>query len=109
MAAVNSGGGELRIETDSVLDAVSEFRTIADDLREGLRQLVSSAEEVIDGSWRGAAATAFSSEWSEFRDAAHAIVEDAEVIADLVAISVTQYAGSDADSAAMLKATWAGA
>lgn len=54
-------------------EAVSEFRTLADELREALRQRVC---QIVEGYWRGAAATAIS------RDAAQAIIEDIEVVAE---------------------------
>jgi WXG100 family type VII secretion target len=80
VAATPRGGGELHIESDAVLAAADEFRSIADTVREGLQQLVSSANDVVDGSWRREAASAFNREWDEFRDAAKAIVEDADTI-----------------------------
>ena len=47
------GGARLRIETEPVKAAADEFRTIADELREELRQLVASVDDVVEGSWRG--------------------------------------------------------
>jgi WXG100 family type VII secretion target len=106
--ASTPGGNGLRVETDPVLAAANEFRSIADQLRDGLQQLVASANEVVDGSWRGDAARAFSLEWDEFHDAAKAIVDDADTIADLVAYSMKTYDGQDETSAAMVRAVWAG-
>jgi WXG100 family type VII secretion target len=105
------GGGDdgLRVDTDTLMSASDQLRSIADDLRDGLSRLMSDADDVVEGSWAGEAATAFAREWDEFRDAAQAIVEDADVIADLVALSMKHYVGRDADGAAMLRSTWLGA
>jgi len=103
------GDDGLRIETDSVIAAANEFRSIADELREGLRQLVAAANDVVDGSWRGEAATAFRTDWDDFHDAAKAIVADADTIADLVAFSVKAYVADDDSSAAALRSVWTGA
>jgi WXG100 family type VII secretion target len=109
MAAVSgSGGDRLRIETNPVLAAANEFRAIAEDLRNGLQQLISSANEVVDGSWRGEAAKAFNREWDEFHRAANAVVEDADNIADLVAYSAKTYDSQDESSAAVLRSVWSG-
>ena len=107
MASTPSGNA-LHIETDPILAAANEFRSIADRLRDGLQQLVGSANEVVDGSWRGDAAKAFSREWDEFHDAAKSIVEDADTIANLVAYSMKTYDGQDEASAAMVRAVWSG-
>lgn len=104
--AGGSGGQELRVHTDTLGSASDQLQSIADELRDGLRRLVSQAERVIEGTWRGEAATAFSKEWDEFREAAESIVEDADVIAGLVSLSVTHYVNDDDTSAEMLRATW---
>ena len=75
------GGARLRIETEPVKAAADEFRTIADELREELRQLVASVDDVVEGSWRGEAARMFGRDWDEFRAAATNIVDDADEIA----------------------------
>jgi WXG100 family type VII secretion target len=102
---VTDGDG-LRIETDAVSAAVGEFRSIANELRDGLRQVVTAADEVVDASWRGEAASAFRVEWDEFRESAQSIVEDADAIADLVAYSVKAYVAEDDSSAAVLRSVW---
>ncbi|MDV3215713.1 WXG100 family type VII secretion target [Mycobacterium avium] len=109
MADAVSGGDGLRVEADPVMAAVGEFRSIADELRDGLRQLVSEANEVVDGSWRGEAASAFNREWDEFHDAAKAIVADADTIADLVAHSVNLYVSEDETSAGSSPGKWCSA
>jgi WXG100 family type VII secretion target len=100
------GQSNLRIETDPVLAAVDQFRTIADDLRQGLQRLVGSANDVVGASWRGEASSAFRREWDDFEDAAKAIVEDADTIADLVTYSVNAYVAEDKTSAAVLRSVW---
>ncbi|MBN3456392.1 WXG100 family type VII secretion target [Mycobacterium sp. DSM 3803] len=106
MADAAGGAGELRVETDTLASTSDELQTIADGLRDELRRLISNTESVVEGSWRGEAATAFAREWEEFRSAAESIVEDADVIAGLVALSAKQYSGTDEASAQMLRATW---
>ncbi|MBS9534037.1 WXG100 family type VII secretion target [Mycobacterium sp. M1] len=101
-----TGGGVLRVEADSVLAAVGEFRSIADELADGLGQLVCAADSVLGISWRGAAASAFDRDWVEFHDAAKAVVGDADTIADLVAYSVQVYGEQDETSAAVVRSVW---
>ena len=109
MPSIAGGGDGLRVETDTLSTASAELRWVADGLRDGLSRLMAVADGVVEGSWVGDAAAAFGGEWDEFRASAAAIVEDADVIADLVALSVENYVGTDADSAAVLRATWLGA
>lgn len=109
MADATAGGAGdnwLRVETDAVLAAAAEFRSIADERTDGLGRLVSEANAVVDGSWRGQAAAAFDREWDEFHDAAKAIVDDADTIADLVAYSAKIYGQQDDTSAEVLRAVW---
>jgi len=55
---------------------------------------------------RGEASSAFRREWDDFEDAAKAIVEDADTIADLVTYSVNAYVAEDKTSAAVLRSVW---
>lgn len=100
----DTGGGMLRIDSDPVRAAAAEFRAIADELREGFRQLVSSVDEIVEGSWRGEAAPTFGRDWDDFRSSAAKVVEDAEEIANRVAVSVEAYVAQDGNSAAILRA-----
>ncbi|MGV0738214.1 WXG100 family type VII secretion target [Mycobacterium syngnathidarum] len=100
------GGQELRVETTALDSASDQLQSIADELQDELRRLVSNTERVVEGTWRGEAATAFAREWEEFRSAAESVVEDADVIARLVELSATHYADTDETSAHMLRATW---
>lgn len=106
MASVSDGGDGLRIEEDPVRGAADELGTIAQELRTGLQQLISAANDVVDASWRGEAAAAFRSEWEDFHDSAKTIVEDADTIADLVAYSVKVYAAEDESNAALVRSVW---
>lgn len=107
MAAMTPSGGDgLRVSTDAVQDLAAQFKSIADDLRAELELLAGAAEQVLDTSWRGSAARAFTGEWDEFHDNARKIVEDADVIADLVALSMRQYVDSDQAGTASLRAAW---
>ena len=106
-----AGGGSdhaLRVQTDTLSSASDQLQSIADELRDELRRLVSHADRVVEGSWRGEAASVFANEWHEFRETAESIVEDADVIAGLVARSVNHYVNDDESSAEMLRATWSG-
>jgi len=103
---VDSAGGELHIEADSVLAAANEFRLIADELSEGFSRLVSSVDSVVETSWRGAAANMFGRDWDEFRGAAEKVVQDADEIATRVALSVNAYAAEDELGAAIVRRTW---
>ncbi|OMB89919.1 hypothetical protein A5746_21790 [Mycolicibacterium conceptionense] len=100
------GGQELRVETTTLDSASDQLQSIADELQDELRRLVSNIERVVEGTWRGEAATSFAREWEDFRSAAESVVDDADVIAGLVALSATHYAGTDETSAHMLRATW---
>lgn len=107
MAAETPPGGDgLRVSTDAVEDLAAQFKSIADDLRAELERLAGAAEQVLDASWRGSAARAFTSEWDEFHDNARKVVDDADVIADLVALSMRQYVDSDEAGAAALRTAW---
>lgn len=107
MASVTSSGGDgVRVDTDAVQDLAMQFKSIADDLRTELERLVAAAEQVRDASWRGSAAQAFNGEWDEFHDNAKNIVDDADVIADLIALSMREYVGTDEAGAAALRSAW---
>ena len=97
---------QLCVATDTLSNASDQLQSIADELRDELRRLISNTGRVVEGTWRGEAATAFAREWEEFRSAAEAIVEDADVIAGLIALSAKYYADTDETSAHMLHATW---
>jgi WXG100 family type VII secretion target len=100
------GGARLRIETEPVKAAADEFRTIADELREELRQLVASVDDVVEGSWRGEAARMFGRDWDEFRAAATNIVDDADEIAIRVVQSVAAYAAQDERGGSIVRSAW---
>lgn len=102
----DDGGMELRIETDSVAMAAEQFRSIADELHEGFHKLLSSVDEVVEGSWRGEAARAFGRDWDDFRRSAAKVVEDAGEIAERVALSVQSYTAQDEYSAAIVRDAW---
>ncbi len=102
------GGARLRIETEPVKAAADEFRTIADELREELRQLVASVDDVVEGSWRGEAARMFGRDWDEFRAAATKIVDDADEIAIRVVQSVEAYAAQDERGGSIVRSAWDG-
>lgn len=107
-AAGEGSHHELRVQTDTLGSASDQLQSIADELRDGLRRLVSHADRVVDGTWRGDAASVFANEWNEFRETAESVVEDADVIAGLVSLSATHYVNDDEASAEMLRATWSG-
>ncbi len=100
------GGTRLRIETEPVKAAADEFRTIADELREELRQLVASVDDVVEGSWRGEAARMFGRNWDDFRASAAKVVDDADEIANRVAQSVNAYAAQDEHSGSVVRSAW---
>ena len=100
------GGARLRIETEPVKAAADEFRTIADELREELRQLVASVDDVVEGSWRGEAVRMFGRDWDEFRAAATNIVDDADEIAIRVVQSVEAYAAQDERGGSIVRSAW---
>lgn len=100
------GDARLRIETEPVKAAADEFRTIADELREELRQLVASVDDVVEGSWRGEAARMFGRDWDHFRASAAKVVEDADEIANRVAQSVNAYVGQDEHNASAVLSAW---
>jgi uncharacterized protein YukE len=66
----------------------------------------SSARPMMWSAHRGEASSAFRREWDDFEDAAKAIVEDADTIADLVTYSVNAYVAEDKSSAAVLRSVW---
>lgn len=101
-----AGGDGLRIEEDPVKAAAEELDAIAAELREGMRQVVAAANDVVDASWRGEAASAFRREFEDFHDAAKSIIDDAETIAGLVGYSVNVFASEDSSSAAVLRSVW---
>lgn len=102
----HAGIDRLRVDTDPVATAVHQFYSIAEDLREGLRQVTTSINDVVEANWRGEAAAAFRREWDDFHDAAEAIVDSADKIADLVSHSMRIYDAEDSSSAALVRSAW---
>ncbi|MGY1990399.1 WXG100 family type VII secretion target [Mycolicibacterium fortuitum] len=96
----------LRVDTDPVITAAIQFYSIAEDLREGLRQVTTSINDVVEANWRGEAAAAFRREWDDFHDAAKTIVDSADKIADLVSHSMRIYDAEDSSSAALVRSVW---
>jgi uncharacterized protein YukE len=75
-------------------------------LREGFDQLLTSVDDVVEGSWRGEAARMFGRDWDDYRRAAAKVVNDADEIAQRVAMSVNAYVAQDEHSASVVRAAW---
>ncbi|ETZ88199.1 WXG residues type VII secretion target family protein [Mycobacteroides abscessus MAB_030201_1075] len=91
-----SGGSPMHLSVDAVIPNVDRLGTVARDLEESLRQLVSDVEGVVGVSWTGDSAKLYEESWQDFREAASRIVDDAKEIESRVRGNVTQFLQQEA-------------
>lgn len=83
---------------------VADLRATADELRATQRRLEGEVATVLDGGWRGSAASSFAGGWEEWRAGAADVLDGLEAMAALLAAAHRDLTSTDLAAGAGLDA-----
>ena len=72
---------------------------VGDEARADLASLGLAARDLLEGEWRGAAATAFARGWSQWQHGAGEVLDGLAAMARLLEVTGQGYEAAEADSA----------
>jgi WXG100 family type VII secretion target len=98
-----AGMSGFAVTLSSVRQAAAETASVGDELGAELARLRREADDVLAGSWRGAAAVAFDRAWGSWDVGAREVVAALERLTDLLVASSREYSLGDATSSDELK------
>jgi WXG100 family type VII secretion target len=76
--------GELYAQWQGLMAARDQVSTIHDELVTDQRRLRTSVDGLLDGGWRGVAATAYTEGWGEWTTSADAVLESLATMGQLI-------------------------
>ncbi|MFI9402716.1 WXG100 family type VII secretion target [Nocardia sp. NPDC052316] len=100
-SAANAAPNTFNLVPDHVSDAGRYVQTTAQNLINGLRS-ASADVNALESTWRGTAATAYSTAWDEVHRGALDVFEALADMADLLGVVVDRSAAADTGNAATI-------
>ena len=94
----------IHLEHDRVLRTVSDLRVAADSLSHERDRADGRVGRLLDGGWRGEAATGYQDAWTRWRDGCGDVVRGLGAMAELLAAVERDVQQRDAESQADLDA-----
>jgi WXG100 family type VII secretion target len=88
----------LTVSPAQLRDVAAAVSELADDADAGLRRLDAFADDVLDRTWRGAAASAYAGEWEIWRASAQRVVAALLAMATALRESAAGYEASECAS-----------
>lgn len=76
--------GELYAQWQGLRAARDQVATVHDELVTDQRRLRTSVDGLLDGDWRGVAATAYAEGWTEWTTSADEVLESLATMAQLI-------------------------
>lgn len=91
---------ELMVDPTQLREVAAAVSELADSADAGLRRLDALADDVLDTTWRGAAAAAYTDEWERWRSSAQRIIAALRAMATGLRQSAAAYDTSECASTA---------
>jgi WXG100 family type VII secretion target len=87
--------GEVQAQWQGLMAARDQVATIHDELVADQRRLRGSVDGLLDGGWRGVAASAYAEGWNEWTTSADGVLESLATMAQLIDGVLTEFVVTD--------------
>lgn len=84
------GPGEIRVQAATMTSSAAALRELAQTVISAVRDMDSQVSG-LEASWRGPAASAFTTGWTESRDGAVSVLTSLESMADLLGLQAEEF------------------
>jgi WXG100 family type VII secretion target len=87
--------GEMHAQWQGLMAARDQVAAVHDELAADQRRLRTSVDGLLDGDWRGVAASAYAEGWGEWTTSADAVLGSLETMAQLIDAVLRDFRGTD--------------